>query len=106
MQANIKLAQPREWQPPRRARSLSVQIKQQLKIENLFTIAHHGTFPGGDHHRNRRSTIGRISQLFVLDIYTLPIPGHLRNAVENLSRLVTNGDEFRQIAEGGPTTIQ
>jgi hypothetical protein len=45
MQANIKLAQPREWQPPRRARSLSTPIKQQLKIENLFTIAHHGTFP-------------------------------------------------------------
>ena len=106
MQANIKLAQLREWQPPRRARSLSIQIKQQLKIENLFTIAHQGTFPGGGHHRNRRSMIGRISQLFVLDIYTLPIPGHLRDAVENLSRLVTNGDEFRQIAEGGPTTIQ
>jgi hypothetical protein len=63
MQANIKLAQPREWQPARRARSLSIQIKQQLKIENLFTIAHHGTFPGGGHHRNRRSTIGRILQL-------------------------------------------
>jgi hypothetical protein len=75
MQANIKLAQPRERQPARRARSLSVQIKQQLKIENLFTIAHHGPFPDGGHHRNRRSTIGRILQLFVLDIYTLPIPG-------------------------------
>jgi len=36
----------------------------------------------------------------------LPIGGHLRDVVENLSRLVTNGDEFGQIAEGGPTTIQ
>ena len=106
MRANIKLAQLREWQPARRARSLPIEIKQQLKIENLFTIAHHGTFPGGGHHRNRRSTIGRILQLFVLGMYTLPIPGHLRDAVENLSRLVTNGDEFGQIAEGGPTTIQ
>ena len=26
--------------------------------------------------------------------------------VENLSQLVTNGDEFGQIAEGLPTTIQ
>jgi len=24
-----------------------IQIKQQLKIENLYTIAHYGTFPGG-----------------------------------------------------------
>ena len=41
-----------------------------------------------------------------LEIHTLPIPAHLREAVENLSQLVTNGDEFGQIAEGVPTTIQ
>jgi hypothetical protein len=36
----------------------------------------------------------------------VPIPAHLRVAVENLSQLVTNGDEFSQIAEGTPTTVQ
>jgi hypothetical protein len=29
-----------------------------------------------------------------LEVYTLPIPAHLRLAVENLSQLVTNGDEL------------
>jgi len=28
-------------------------------------------------------------------IYTIPIPAHQRVAVEKLSQLVTNGDEFR-----------
>jgi hypothetical protein len=31
-----------------------------------------------------------------LEVYTLPIPAHLRLAVENLSQLVTNGDELHQ----------
>jgi len=40
------------------------------------------------------------------EIYTVPIPAHLRVAVENLSQLLTNGDEFGPIAEGSPTTAQ
>jgi hypothetical protein len=34
-----------------------------------------------------------------LEIYTLPTPAHLREAVENLSQLVTNGDEFGQFTD-------
>jgi hypothetical protein len=41
-----------------------------------------------------------------LEIYTVPIPAHLREAFENLSQLVTNGDEFGHIAAGTHTTIQ
>jgi hypothetical protein len=41
-----------------------------------------------------------------LEVYTLPIAVHLREAVEKLSELVTNGDEFSQFAEGRPTGSQ
>jgi hypothetical protein len=41
-----------------------------------------------------------------LEIYTLPTPAHLREAVENLSQLVTNGDEFSQFASKIPTATQ
>ncbi len=41
-----------------------------------------------------------------LDIYTLPLPAHQREAVENLSRMVTNGDELPKIAEGLPVLTQ
>jgi hypothetical protein len=34
-----------------------------------------------------------------LEVYTIPIPVHLRAAVENLSQLVTNGDKSLKIAE-------
>jgi integrase len=40
------------------------------------------------------------------DIYTLPLPAHQREAVENLSRMVTNGDELPKIAEGLPVLTQ
>jgi hypothetical protein len=46
MRAKLKVAQPREWQPCCRARSLSTEIRQDLKIENLFKIAHDGDLPG------------------------------------------------------------
>jgi hypothetical protein len=36
-----------------------------------------------------------------LEVYTISIPAHLREAVENLSRLVTNGDELGEIADQG-----
>jgi len=42
----------------------------------------------------------------MLEIYTVPVPTHLREAVENVSQLVTNGDEFAQTAKGSPTTIE
>jgi hypothetical protein len=39
-----------------------------------------------------------------LEIYTLP--AHQREAVENLSRMVTNSDELPKIAEGLPVLTQ
>jgi hypothetical protein len=33
------------------------------------------------------------------EVYTLPIPAHLRLAVETLSQLVTNGNELRQSSD-------
>jgi len=41
-----------------------------------------------------------------LEIYTLPIAAAQRQAVENLSRMVTNGDELRQIGEKLPRLTQ
>jgi hypothetical protein len=37
-----------------------------------------------------------VDLLSMPEVYILPIPAHLRLAVENLSQLVTNGDESRQ----------
>jgi hypothetical protein len=34
-----------------------------------------------------------------LEVYTLPIPAHLRLVVESLSQLVTNGDELHQSSD-------
>jgi len=42
----------------------------------------------------------------MLEIYTVPVHAHLREAAENFSQFVTNGDEFGQIAEGSPATMQ
>jgi integrase len=50
--------------------------------------------------------LGHSKMSTTLEVYTVPIPAHLRVAVENLSQLVTNGDEFGQIAEGTLTTVQ
>jgi integrase len=56
--------------------------------------------------RDAQVQLGHSKMSTTLELYTVPIPAHLREAVENLSQLVTNGDEFGQIAEGVPTTIQ
>jgi hypothetical protein len=44
-----------------------------------------------------------------LGIYTIPVPGHQREAVEKLSQMVTNGDEFGaagKLGIGQPTLLQ
>jgi len=48
--------------------------------------------------RDAQAQLGHSKMSTTLEIYTLPTPAHLREAVENLSQLVTNGDEFSQIA--------
>jgi integrase len=56
--------------------------------------------------KDAQAQLGHSKMSTTLEVYTVPIPAHLRVAVENLSQLVTNGDEFGQIAEGTPTTVQ
>jgi integrase len=56
--------------------------------------------------KDAQTQLGHSKMSTTLEVYTVPIPAHLRVAVENLSQLVTNGDEFGQIAEGSPTTVQ
>jgi integrase len=53
--------------------------------------------------RDAQAQLGHSKMSTTLEIYTLPTPAHLREAVENLSQLVTNGDEFGQIADGVST---
>jgi integrase len=49
--------------------------------------------------RDAQAQLGHSKMSTTLEIYTLPTPAHLREAVENLSQLVTNGDEFSPIAD-------
>jgi integrase len=57
--------------------------------------------------RDAQAQLGHSKMSTTLELYTLPIPAHLREAVEKLSQLVTNGDESDQFAEGVPTvTLQ
>jgi len=50
--------------------------------------------------------LGHSDPRMTLEIYTLPIPAHQREAVENLSRMVTNGDESPKNAEALPLLTQ
>ena len=53
-----------------------------------------------------RRSLGHTKMSTTLEIYTLPIAAAQRQAVENLSRMVTNGDELRQIGEKLPRLTQ
>ena len=56
--------------------------------------------------RDAQAQLGHTKMSTTLEIYTLPIAATQRQAVENLSRLVTNGDELGQDAGGLPKAIQ
>jgi integrase len=49
--------------------------------------------------RDTQAQLGHSRMSTTLEVYTLPIPAHLRLAVENLSQLVTNGDELHQASD-------
>jgi site-specific recombinase XerD len=49
--------------------------------------------------KDAQTRLGHSKMSTTLEVYTIPIPAHLREAVENLSRLVTNGDESPEIAD-------
>jgi hypothetical protein len=53
-----------------------------------------------------QAQLGHSQMSTTLEIYTLPIPAHQREAVENLSRMVTNGDELPKDAEALPLLTQ
>ncbi len=56
--------------------------------------------------RDAQAQLGHSKMSTTLEVYTLPIPANLRDAVENLAQLVTNGDEFSQIADEVPAVTQ
>ena len=52
--------------------------------------------------RDAQAQLGHTKMSTTLEIYTLPIAQAQRQAVENLSRMVTNGDELGQVGEKLP----
>ena len=52
--------------------------------------------------KDAQAQMGHSKLSTTFEIYTLPIPAHQREAVENLSRMVTNGDELGQLAKELP----
>jgi integrase len=56
--------------------------------------------------KDAQAQLGHSKLSTTLEIYTIPLPAHQREAVEKLSQLVTNGDELEQIAEGLPVLTQ
>lgn len=49
--------------------------------------------------KDAQAQLGHSQLSTTLQVYTLPMPAHQREAVEKLSRMVTNGDEFQADAE-------
>lgn len=56
--------------------------------------------------KDAQAQLGHAKLSTTLDIYTIPLPAHQREAVENLARMVTNSDELPKIAEGLPMPTQ
>ena len=56
--------------------------------------------------KDAQAQLGHSKLSTTLEIYTIPLPAHQREAVNKLSQLVTNGDELEQIAEGLPVLTQ
>ena len=56
--------------------------------------------------KDAQAQLGHTKLSTTLEIYTFPVPDHQRTAVENLARMVTNGDEPVQRAEALPEATQ
>ena len=52
--------------------------------------------------KDAQAQLGHSKLSTTLEVYTIPIPAQQRAAVEKLSELVTNGDEFDQFREKMP----
>jgi integrase len=56
--------------------------------------------------KDAQAQLGHSKMSTTLEVYTLPIPSHLRLAVENLAQLVTNGDELHRSGEEVPAVAK
>ena len=56
--------------------------------------------------REAQAQLGHTKMSTTLEIYTVSIPQAQRRAVENLSRMVTNGDELVKVGEKLPMLTQ
>ena len=56
--------------------------------------------------KDAQAQLGHTKLSTTLEIYTLPVPGHQRKAVEDLAQLVTNGDESGKHLQGLPPATQ
>jgi integrase len=56
--------------------------------------------------KDAQAQLGHFRLSTTLEIYTIPLPAHRREAVANLSQLVTSGDEFSENANGLPMPTQ
>jgi integrase len=56
--------------------------------------------------KDAQAQLGHSRLSTTLEIYTIPIPAHQREAVAKLSQLVTSGDEFSENADGLPLPTQ
>jgi integrase len=56
--------------------------------------------------KDAQAQLGHSKMSTTLEVYTLPIPAHLRLAVENLAQLVTNGDKFHLPADEVPAVAE
>ena len=60
----------------------------------------------GGSAKDAQAQLGHSQITTTLGIYTIPVPAHQRAAVEKLSQLVTNGDEFKAKREAGVSEPQ
>jgi integrase len=56
--------------------------------------------------KEAQAQLGHSKMSTTLEIYTISIPAAQRKAVENLSDLVTNGDELAQLGENLPLATE
>jgi integrase len=56
--------------------------------------------------KDAQAQLGHSKMSTTLAVYTLPIPAHLRLAVENLAQLVTNGDELHSWGDEVPAVAE
>jgi integrase len=61
---------------------------------------------GGGSLKDGQAQLGHSKLSTTLEIYTIALPSHQREAVEKLSRMVTNGYELPEIAEELPMPTQ